>query len=171
MNLLDDVGGELFHTTKLEAWKKLHSPPKYRPLDDYFPSVIETVVGRLARQGIVKKEDTPEGTIIKLTEKGCEKVLLFKLDELKPKTEKWDGKWRMVFFDIEELNRRQRDKLRVYIKKIGLKAMQESVYISPYDIDDEVKYIREILNIQHSVKLGLLEQIENESELKGWFGL
>ncbi len=49
--------------------------------------------------------------------------------------------------------------------------MQRSVWVSPYDVFDEVKYMREVLDIPHGVKLGLLKEIENEEDLRVWFGL
>lgn len=49
--------------------------------------------------------------------------------------------------------------------------MQESVFISPFDCVAEIKYLREILDIPHEVKLGLMDKIENEEELKSIFKL
>ena len=74
-------------------------------------------------------------------------------------------------FDISEINKNRRDQLRVYLKKLGLKQMQESVWVSPYGVEDEVRYLREVLEIPHGVKLGILKEVENEKELKEWFGL
>lgn len=145
--------------------------PKSRSLDDYFPSVVERAVGVLARKGWVEKTETQEGIKIKITENGKKKVLMFKLEELKPKAGKWDGLWRVVFFDIEELCRNRRWWLRKYLRKLGLQQMQRSVWVSPYEVADEVKYMREVLDIPHGVKLGLLKEIENEEDLKEWFGL
>ena len=56
------------------------------------------------------------------------------------------------------------------MKKLGLKQMQESVWVGPYDVGDEVRYLREVLEVPHGVKLGLLKEVENERELKEWFG-
>ena len=73
-------------------------------------------------------------------------------------------------FDISEIDKNKRDRLRVYLKKLGLKQMQESVWVGPYDVGDEVRYLREVLEVPHGVKLGLLKEVENERELKEWFG-
>ena len=129
------------------------------------------MVGRLARNGWVEKKETPEGTKVIITDKGKKQVLLFQLEELRPKKEKWDGKWRIVFFDVEEEKRKKRDDLRRYLKKLGLWQMQKSVWVCPYDCEKEIKYLREVLGVPHEVKLGLLERLENERELKEIFGL
>lgn len=51
---------------------------------------------------------------------------------------KWDGKWRMVLFDIAELNRKKRDMLRAKLKELGFGMFQESVYISPHNFTKDL---------------------------------
>ena len=141
--------------------------------DDYFPSVVVRVAERLQREGDVQIKETPEGTKVAITEKGRRRVLMFKLRELgrKDEMEKWDGRWRMIFFDVAEVDRGKRDGLRKYLKQLGLKQMQESVWVTPWEVRDEVKYLREILGVPHAVKWGILVEIENEKDLKEWFEL
>lgn len=156
--------------SRWEAWQKLNRP-KMIDWEKCFPSEIERVVGGLVRHGWVEKRETAGGTKIIITEAGQKQVLLFKLRELQPKSGKWDGKWRIVFFDVEEVKRKKRDELRHYLKKLGFWQMQRSVWVCPYDCENEVKYLREVLNVPHEVKLGLLERVENSTELKKTFGL
>ncbi len=47
---------------------------------------------------------------------------------------KWDRKWRVVVFDIEEVSRKARERFRHKLKEVGFGMLQESVFISPYDI-------------------------------------
>jgi len=140
-------------------------------IDDYFPSIVKQVANKLQRKGWVEKKETPEGFVIKITDKGRIQTLKFKLAEMKPPKVRWDGKWRMVFFDIAELERGKRDRLRIYLRQLGMERMQESVWVSPYDVFDQVKYLREVLGVPHGVKLAELDWIENESELKEIFDL
>ncbi len=138
-------------------------------VDDYFPSVVTQVANKLQRRGWVKKEETSEGIVIKITDRGRMQTLKFKLKEMRQPKVKWDGKWRMVFFDIAELERGRRDRLRIYLRQLGMEQMQESVWVSPYNVFDQVKYLREILDVPHGVKMAELNWIENESELKEIF--
>ena len=110
-------------------------------IDDYFPSIVKQVANKLQRKGWVEKKETPEGFVIKITDKGRIQTLKFKLAEMKPPKVRWDGKWRMVFFDIAELERGKRDRLRIYLRQLGMERMQESVWVSPYDVFDQVKYL------------------------------
>jgi hypothetical protein len=170
LRLINDVTEEMFPIDRISAHRRFYAP-KYFDLEDYFPSEVERVVEKLVRKGWVEKVDTPEGVKVILTDNGKKQILLYKLDELKPKSGLWDGKWRMVFFDVEERDRKKRNELRKYLDKLGFKKMQESVFVCPYDCSKEVEYIREVLDIPHGVKLGLLEKIENDDDLRKWFGL
>lgn len=172
LKLIGDVGEFVLPLDKMAPyrWMSFGGRP-IKDLDEYFPSIVKRVGERLLREGYVEKRETSEGTVVKITEKGKSRILLFKLDEMKLKRDKWDGLWRVVFFDISEIDKNKRDQLRKYLKKLGLKQMQESVWVSPYVVEGEVKYLREVLEIPHGVKLGTLKEVENEKELKEWFGL
>ena len=98
-------------------------------------------------------------------------MLFFELEGLEPKSGEWDGKWRMVFFDIESKKNLLRDRLRRYLRQMGFKKYQESVWVYPYDCEDKLKHIREVLDIPHTVKLAVVEKLENDEDLREWFGL
>jgi CRISPR-associated endonuclease Cas2 len=119
----------------------------------------------------VEKTLTKEGLVVKIKEKGEIQILKYDLSDMKPPEGKWDGKWWLVFFDIDKKHSRIRDKLRVYLRQIGMEMFQESVFISPFDITDQVKYLREVLEIPNSIKIARLEGVENEEELKEIFDL
>lgn len=145
--------------------------PKYINFDDYFPSQVKRVASRLQRRGVVQMEENKDGTVVKITDRGRKEVLKYKWADFKPKSGKWDGLWRMVYFDIAETERKRRDELRGFLKLLGMEQIQESVMVSPYDVSGEVKYLREVLGIPHAVKLAVLKWIENEEELRDIFGL
>jgi DNA-binding transcriptional regulator PaaX len=170
MRFINDFGDVYLSLERERVWRRIHAP-KYLNLEDYFPYQVERTVGRLVRKGWVEKRQTSQGLVVELTEKGRKQVLLFDLEKTGELGGKWDGKWRMVFFDVEELKRNKRDKLRNYLVKLGLKQMQRSVWVSPFDCEKEIKYIREVVGIPDQVKLGLLESIENEEDLKKWWDL
>lgn len=125
----------------------------------------------MQRRGIVTIEENSSGTVVKITDRGKKEVLKYKWSDFKPKSGKWDGLWRMVYFDIAEKERKRRDELRGFLKLLGMEQIQESVMVSPYDVSGEVKYLREILGIPNAVKLAVLKWIENEEELKEIFKL
>jgi DNA-binding transcriptional regulator PaaX len=65
----------------------------------------------LHRRGYIKISKTPAGQkFLYLTRKGQLKLLMAKA--WLPKKQAWDGKWRMIMFDIPRETNDKRDKLR-----------------------------------------------------------
>lgn len=63
----------------------------------------------------------------------------------------WDGKWRIVIFDIPEERRIIRNLFRRNLKKWGFKQLQKSVWISKSNFYSKiVDYIKD-LGIDHWV--------------------
>src|SRR3989344_9302515 len=75
---------------------------------------VKSTLGRLADRGLVIFKKSKGGKIyVRLTDKGRHKLLKYKLEELvvnKPR--RWDNKWRMVVYDIQELKRGARNQMR-----------------------------------------------------------
>lgn len=107
-------------------------PSKYKRHNFY------AAVRRARRVGNIEKIMKSDGPYFRLTSQGKEKILgEFAL--LKFWKQKWDKKWRLVFFDIEEKNRGQRDLLRAKLYELGFGQLQESVYLSPFPIEKEME--------------------------------
>lgn len=79
---------------------------------------------RLRENGLVDFLDEKE-LIMRLTDQGKSQALWAKL---KFDKEKWDGKWRLVIWDIPEKRRAARDLLRAKLKELGFKHWQKSVW-------------------------------------------
>lgn len=93
---------------------------------NYSRSRVLQAVKRLRKQGLVDLIDG-EKLIMKLTDEG----LNFRIKEkIKTSDEKWDGKWRLVVFDIPEKRRAARDLLRIRLKDWGFRQLQKSIWIS-----------------------------------------
>ena len=105
-----------------------------------------------------------------LTEKGKETAIEYDIKKLKPKKlKKWDGKWRIVVFDIPEDRRAKRDTFRARIKKMGFLEMQKSVWISPVDYEKKINYLTEVFNIDKYVNFIVADSVGNENKLKKRF--
>lgn len=101
---------------------------------------------RLREKGFVEKEiekDTDK-IILKLTEAGREFLLLSKNDE----EIEWDGKWRIVVFDIPEKQRLVRDILRSRLKLWGFKPWQQSVWASKKNLTNKLRGLIKELSIE-----------------------
>ncbi len=98
-------------------------------------SVISQTLKRLREKGLIDFVDD-ERLLIKITEAGKDKLLLQKVYS---QDQKWDGKWRIVSFDIPEKRRNARDLLRHYLKNWGFKPWQKSLWVSKRNCAKELK--------------------------------
>ncbi len=91
------------------------------------------LVWRNIRTGYIEKIEKGGEVYIRLTPQGSQRIVRdFPL--LSFQKRKWDRKWRIAIFDIEEVNRKLRDNLRHKLKELGFGMLQKSVFISPHDI-------------------------------------
>ena len=87
------------------------------------------------------------------------------------KTVAWDGKWRIVAFDIPERYSVLRNKVREILKRAGFQKLQHSVWIFPHECAELSLLIQEESGLKKHILYGVLDRIENEERLKGLFRL
>ena len=84
---------------------------------------------------------------------------------------RWDGKWRIVIFDVPEKMKRAREALREKLRELGFKELQKSVFIHPFECKDEIDFVTEFFNLRPCIRLIRSDFITDEAELKLWFKL
>lgn len=89
---------------------------------------IRTTLWRLEQKGLVSKNKKQ----YHLTAYGSRIVHVFQGGG-----KEWDGKWRMVIFDIPERNRHDRNWLRGKLLSMEYKPLQRSVFIGRYPLEEE----------------------------------
>lgn len=95
------------------------------------------LIWRNLKVGYIEKIVKKGELYLRLTGEGREKIIRdFPLLGFQKK--KWDGKWRIVLFDIAELNRKKRDMLRNKLRELGFGMFQKSVYISPHNFTKDL---------------------------------
>ena len=103
------------------------------------------LVWRSIKTGYIEKIEKEGEVFIRLTSRGNNKVVRdFPLISFQNR--KWDKKWRVVIFDIEEASKQARERFRSKLKELGFGMLQESVFISPYDIAQD---FTEFIDAQH----------------------
>ncbi len=119
-------------------------------------SALSKTLKRLRENGLVDFIGDEE-IIIKLTDTGKEKAVLAKLllDD-----GKWDGKWRILIFDVPEKRRIVRDVLRSKLKNWGLVPWQQSVWVTKKNCTEPLRKFIEQAGIKDWVKLFEAENIE-----------
>ncbi|MDO8487133.1 MAG: hypothetical protein Q7S45_02495 [Candidatus Curtissbacteria bacterium] len=131
---------------------------------------LRALLARMKLQKLVEIASTSEGPVVKITEKGKKKVLNFRLGEMKLK-ESWDGKWRVVMYDVPRQKKREADFLRLLLKKMKFLVLQKSVYLTPYPCEDEIEYLRQMLGLADDIKILKVARIENDSVYRDYFGI
>lgn len=113
----------------------IYNPLFERPVKK---SELSLVLKRLREQGLIEQVRLKDDVIIKLTEEGRDLVGNFQDQD-------WDGKWRIVIFDIPEEKRIIRNLFRRNLKKWGFKHLQKSVWISKRNVFERLtNYIKEL---------------------------
>lgn len=135
--------------------------------------VLQRIVREFYRDRLVDfKEDGDGGVQIILTEQGIKKALRYNIDTIsirEPK--KWDGKWRLVVFDIPEKMKKAREALRDKLRKLGFYQLQKSVFVFPFACHDEINFIVEFFELRPHVRIMTVLDVTNEAELKLHFEL
>ena len=109
---------------------------------------------------------------LELTEKGETKLQLLEIKDWKiDKPGKWDGKWRMLIFDIPEKKRPLRDKIRFTLLSIGFLRLQDSVWVYPYACEDLVNLLKADFRVGKDLLYIIVDFIENDKNLRKSFGL
>ena len=85
---------------------------------------IAQALKRLRERGLIDFV-SDEKLAYRLTDEGRQKVIW---QSLNIEDEKWDGRWRLVIFDIPEKRKQARNLLRHSLKKWGFVAWQKSVW-------------------------------------------
>ncbi|MBI4080276.1 MAG: hypothetical protein HY430_00730 [Candidatus Levybacteria bacterium] len=132
---------------------------------------LKAEIKRLRKIGVIDEAVEDGETVFKLSQKGREKVLKYKLEALALQKEKWDGKWRLVVYDIPKGKKNQADAFRRLLKKLQLLQLQKSVYLTPYACRDEVDFLKSLYSIEEHVTLLTISGIEHEVSYKKYFGL
>ena len=104
-------------------------------------SSLAKALKRLREAGVVELIEDDE-LILRLTDKGREKAILA---QLQTSVGKWDGKYRIIIFDVPEKRRAVRDLLRYNLKSWGFTQWQQSVWVTKKDCTKVFReYIRKI---------------------------
>ena len=103
---------------------------------------------RLKKQGALVVEQRDHQYRVSLTKEGKKKAGWLQINDLKiSKPKVWDGKWRLLIFDIEQSERWKRDALRDFLSRLECVLLQKSVWVHPYDCRAEIEVLREFLGL------------------------
>jgi DNA-binding transcriptional regulator PaaX len=129
---------------------------------------IKRARSNLIKRGMLKFKDNH----LEITSKGR----LYLLKNISPfrdkkKKPKWDGKWRVLIFDIPQKRKRDRDLIRRALVSVGFMYLQKSVWVYPYDCEELVALLKADLKIGKDVLYMIVEELEYDKPVREYFGL
>jgi DNA-binding transcriptional regulator PaaX len=126
---------------------------------------------RLRKEGLIVFQKHNNQLYISLSEEGKTKAGKFQINSLNiQRPKKWDGKWRIIIFDISDLHRIKREALRGLLKRLQFYKLQESVWIHPFDCKREIELLKDFFGFtSKEIQLIIAEQVENPDFLRTKF--
>ncbi len=86
------------------------------------------------------------------------------------KTKQWDGKWRIVTYDIPLNFGPLRFQVHSILKRAGFAKLQHSVWIFPHECEELTALIKEDTRLRGRVLYGVLDRIEDDERFRTMFG-
>lgn len=107
-----------------------------------------------------------------LTKKGENKLQYILIDEvvIKP-PRKWDGKWRLVMYDLPLRFKNARNAFRWKLKDMGFYQFQKSAWIYPYPCEKELLFVADFYGVRKHIEILEITKLLNDKKLKAHFGL
>ena len=158
-----------FNYSRSKQWKALKEI--HKEFEEDREDSIERASQSLFKSKLVEERTNKDGTkAIILTNRGRGLAISFDMESMKlPREEKWDGKWRVCMYDIPVRLNKVRESLRYQLKRIGMKEIQQSVFVYPYQCHKEIKYIIEFYNAWKYINFLEASFVSGEENLKKHF--
>lgn len=123
-----------------------------------------TAVSRMLKSEVIERVIVDGEAKLRISAKG--KGLLSRdFSFLNLQKNKWDRKWRIVTFDIPVKKTKLRDNLRYKLKELGFGKLQQSIWISPLPIEDDIYEFLESNNLKKQVYVFISEKILGDIEI------
>jgi len=116
--------------------------PTFRNLSDSFESWAYRngflrQLHRLEKQQLIERQSNDGGErVFRLTQAGRIRALGDR-DPEASWNRTWDGRWRLILFDLPESCRAKRNQLRRYLRSRGFGYLQNSVWVTADSIDEQ----------------------------------
>ena len=126
-------------------------------------------VRNLERRGAVSVISKNGQKFLELTKTGQLETLFVKSRLRFPP--KWDGKWRLIMFDIPEDCRNKRNQLRNLLRQNNFFKLQASVFINPYPLNAEALLYLQKARLMNYIRILRVDGLDNDKDLRKRFKL
>lgn len=112
---------------------------------------VRSAISRMSKQGWVVSRKETNKSYYSLTERGKKRMEEAAGRIYRIEAEKWDGKWRMLLYNIPEEKRQIRDELRKELIWSGFGLLSNGVWITPNNLKNQINDIIDKYNIRECV--------------------
>lgn len=156
-----------------DEYRRNQREKDWKEWEKYNVGRLRSILKRLMQQKLIREQENPDGTTtIILTDKGRLKELTYNIETIAINTPKsWDGKWRVIIYDITKFKKREADMLRRVLTKLNMYRLQKSVYLYPYPCKKELEFLRYYFGVQEGVMYLTVSGIEQDEAFRRFFGL
>ena len=133
---------------------------------------IERALKNLAAGGDVQIEQKGKDRRYRLAPSGARKLARLQFKDYRPsRFQKWDGKFRVVCFDIPETEQYTRRLFQTKLSELGFYQLQNSVFVTPYNCREFIELADRAFGLQKYVRVIRADTIDNEQHLLNFFKL
>lgn len=125
----------------------------------------------MQKRGVVKMVKKQGKKFIQITKKGELEVLLAKAVSLKNPEKSWDGKWRVIIYDIPESSKSKRQLFRNLLKANKFVKLQASVFISPYPLNASALEFLKQTGLIDFIRILRVDAMDDDRRFRKQFGL
>lgn len=160
----------LSHSPRRQFWILKQIKKEWKNINRQY---LYRIIREFKYERLVDWKEKEDGSIeVVLTEGGKNLALKFNFDKMSiKKPASWDGKWRIVLYDIPEKKKKAREAFRKKLKELGFFELQKSVFIYPFPCKEEIDFVVEFFEIRNFIHYAEIERLSNESKFKLHFGL
>lgn len=160
----------LTHSAKTHIRLITNLPREWREIDR---RALGRSVGKLYQSKLVKQKHNKDGTwTLVLADQGKKLALRYNLATLKIlKPTQWDGKWRVVTYDIPEKLRNLRIDVLRTIQSLGFVELQHSVFVHPFECRNEIDFSIEACDARPYIRYMLVDEFDISEPLLKHFKL
>lgn len=144
---------------------------QYKKWGHFNKRILKAQLKRLQKTGIIEQIHENGEVSFRLTDKGKTKLFKYQLESFSLDKNSWDGKWRLVAYDIPIGKKNQAEAFRTLIKRMQFCQLQKSLWLTPYKCDDEIEFLKNLYGLQNHVFVLTITGLEGESAYKSYFGL
>jgi phenylacetic acid degradation operon negative regulatory protein len=133
------------------------------------PEQMRSCLRRLVAEGLFTRSGTGRAACYEATEDGLralgsimERTRLAYVQDAAGRG--WDGRWRLVGFNVPESRRAARDTFRVRLRELGGAAVQSGLYVSAHPWHKEARATADRLGIGDMITLATTDDLEIANE-------